>query len=451
MSKHLIIIGGVAAGTKAAAKARREDDSLKITLYTEDKHISYAGCGLPYFISDDIKSKEELLVRSPEDFKSKENINIHIKHRVTSIDPIKKEITVFNIKENLEINDEYDNLVIATGAYPIIPPIKGIDLQNIFTLRTINDAIEIKKLIDQNKVKRATIVGAGLIGLECAEAFAKRGLEVTVIELADQILSPFDKDMVREVQKHCIDKNIRIITSDGVKEFKGSGSVSQVITNNLQINTDIVILSIGVKPNISLASKAGIEIGQSGAIKVNKKMQTNIPNIYAAGDCVESTNLVTQKPTWVPLGSTANKQGRVAAINITGGHSEFSGVLGSLIVKVFDYTAAKTGLSEKEADKFGYDYESIVITGNDKARYYPNCKNITIKLLADKKTKKLLGSQIIGEGIVDKRIDLVAVALSSNEELKNIVNADLAYSPPYSMATDIILIAFNKLLSKLKT
>lgn len=441
MSKHLIIIGAVAAGTKVAAKARRECEELKITVYTAEEYISYAGCGLPYFISDDIKHKGELLVKTVEDFKSKDNITINILSKVTKIDPVKKEVTVLNIKENKEFVDKYDFLLIATGASPIIPALEGIHLKNIFTLRSVSDALNIKNLINTGNIKRAVIIGGGLIGMECTEAFVKRGIEVTVIELVDQILSPLDKDMADIVEKHCSQKGVAFLKSDGVKSFVGdkSGKVCKVITNNNEVEADIVLLSIGIKPNVDIAREAGIEIGITKAIKVNKRMQTNFSDIYAAGDCVESHNMVTNKPIWLPLGSVANKQGRIAAINLTGGNEEFQGVLGSLIAKVFDLTVAKTGLSKKDAIKLGYNYEAVVVTGKD----------MTVKLLVNKDNHRLLGCEIVGESLVDNIIDFIATSITVGMKLEDFISLDLAYKPSSSITIDIILTATTKLKDKL--
>ncbi len=451
MKKHLIIIGGVAAGAKTAAKARRQDENLKITIYTSDKHVSYSGCGLPYYISNTVKSNDELIIRTPQEFKEKQNIDIHTEQLVTRIDPDKKEISIKNLKTNEEYNDKYDYLMISTGAEPFVPPIEGRELKNVFTLRNVTDSIEIKKLIDSGSIKNAVIVGGGLIGLECAEAFKERGLNVTVIELAGQILPLLDTEMAEQVEKHCKEKGINIITGDGVKKITGNskGIVDKVITGNHEIKTDLVLLSIGVRPNTKIAKEAGIELGVAGAIKVNKRMETNIPGIYSAGDCVESTNILTGEAVFTPLGSVANKQARVAAINMLGGHDEFYGVLGTVIVKVFDFNIAKVGLSEKEASDKGLDCLATTIKAKDKAGYYPGAKIITLKMIADKNTRRILGCQVIGEGIVDKRIDVMVTAITGGLTVDDLEQLDLAYSPPYSPAIDIVIVAAGKLVKDL--
>lgn len=453
MTKKLIVIGGVAAGTKIAAKVRRENEGMIIKVFTQDEHISYAGCGLPYYIGDDIKEKQGLLVKTPEDFKLQFNIDVFIRHKVSHINVETKQVTIVNLETNEEFTENFDKLAIATGASPFVPPVEGKNLKNVYNLRNVNDAVAIKDLIDRGKVARVAIIGGGLIGMETAEAFIHRGVEVTVIELSDQILGPIDRELAELAEQHASQKGVKIITGDGVKKLIGdhAGNVCKVVTSQTEIDVDLVLMSIGVRPNTAIAQQAGLEIGETGAIKVNNTMQTSYPDIYSAGDCVESMHLVTGKPTWLPLGSVANKQGRVAALNIAGKTAEFPGVLGSLIVKIFDLNVAKTGLSEKEAKKFGYDYEVVTIKGNDKAGYYPGCKHITIKLIADKQSEKLLGCQIIGEGIVDKRIDVVAMALTAGMTIDTFMDLDLAYAPPYSAAIDVLLVAATKLYEKIYT
>ena len=450
-NKHLIIIGGVAAGMKAAAKARRESPTMKITVVTDEHYISYASCGMPYFIGDIIKDSKKLIIREPPYFKNMLNINVLTRHQATAINTKSKQIKVNDLEKGQELIFNYDRLIIATGAQPIVPPLPGISLGNIFTLRTIADVLMIRTLVDSGNIKNAVVVGGGLIGLEVAENLILRGIKVTVVELLDQILPPLDKDMALIVQKHLMEKGAGVITLDGVKSFEGNDSniVTKVITGKLQIPTDMVILSIGIKPNTRLAQEAGIEIGATRAIKVNERMETNIPGIYAVGDCAETIHLVTGKPVWIALGSTAAKMGRVAAINATGGADTFKGVLGTLIVKIFDLHVGKVGLSEREAIKEGYKIESTIVPALDKAHYYPNAKDIIIKLIADVTTRKLLGAEIIGEGIVDKRIDLVATALTFGATVDQISKLDLAYAPPYAMSMDAIIVAANVLGNKL--
>lgn len=449
--KHLVIIGGVAAGMKAAAKARRESPAMKITVVTDEHYISYAGCGMPYFIGDVIKDSKKLILREPLYFKNIHNIDVLTRHQATAIHTRYKQVTVRDIEKNSDFTLSYDKLIIATGAQPIVPPLTGISLDNIFTLRTVNDALKIRAFVDSGRVKNAVIVGGGLIGLEMVENLILRGIRVTVVELLDQILPPLDKDMALLVQRYVMEKDVEIITSDGVKSFEGnnSGAVTTVITAKRRLPADMVILSIGIRPNTKLAQEAGIEIGATRAIKVNERMETNIPDVYAIGDCAESVHLVTGKPAWIALGSTAAKMGRVAAINATGGNDTFRGVLGTLIVKVFELHAGKVGLSEREAIKEGFQVESAIVPAGDKAHYYPETKDIIIKLIADATTKKLLGAEIIGEGVVDKRIDVIAAALTFGATVDQISKLDLAYAPPYAMSMDAVIVAAHVLGNKL--
>lgn len=450
-SKHLLVIGGVAAGMKAAAKARRESPAMKITVVTDESYISYAGCGMPYFIGDIIKDSKKLILREPLYFKNMHNINVLTRHQATAIHTRTKQVQVKDLEKNSDLTLGYDKLIIATGAQPIVPPLPGVSLGNIFTLRTVNDALKIKACVDSGRVKNAVIVGGGLIGMEMAENLTLRGIKVSVIELLDQILPPLDKDMALLVQKHVMEKGVAVITSDGVKSFEGNshGAVTTVITGRQQLPADMVILSIGIRPNTKLALDAGIEICASRAIKVNDRMETNVPDVYAVGDCAESVHLVTGKPAWIPLGSTAAKMGRVAAINVTGGNDTFQGVLGTLIVKVFELNVGKVGLSEREAMKEGFEVESAIVPAGDKSHYYPETKDILIKLIADKTTKKLLGAEIVGEGVVDKRIDIIATALTFGATVDQISKLDLAYAPPYAMSMDAIIVAANVLGNKL--
>ena len=452
MQKQLIIIGGVAAGTKAAAKARRESPDLKITLYTESRYISYSACGMPYYIENLIKDEKRLIVRTPEYFKEREDIDIHIKHKVTRILPEANKVEVENLETGEKFIDEYSKLLIATGSRAFVPDIEGVKLQNVFVLKDIDDAVEIKKNIKQSK--KVVIVGGGYIGLELLESFKAHDTDLTMIDRSQQILNTFDLDISSHIQNYLIEeKNINIITNESMKRLIGDSKnfVKQIETSEGKlINADMVILALGVRPNIELAKEAGIEIGETGAIKVNERMQTNFPDVFAAGDCVETINIVTDKSVWIPLGSTANKMGRIAAINITGGYEEFKGITGSMVVKIFDYTASKTGLSEKEAKELGYDYVIAILMHRDKSGYMPDAKEITIKMIAEKSSGRILGAQVIGKGDADKRVNVVAAALTANMTVKEFMGIDLTYAPPYSPSIDPILIAAQMLYSKLK-
>ena len=449
--QKLIVIGAVAAGTKAASKAKRENPNLDVKIFTREEHIAYAGCGLPYYIGGIIKEKSELVVRTPEVFKKEQDIDIFIKHEVTKIDTKSKKVYVTNLDTQELLEYEYDKLVIATGASPIKPPLENIDLKNIFTLRSVTDAFEIRDLVDNRKVRKAVVVGGGFIGLEVAENLKHRNIDVTLIELAPHVLPPFDEEIALLAQAHMVDKGINIITSEKVLGFEGKNEVSKVKSTAGDFDADIVVLSIGVRPNVKLAVDAGIELGVTGAIKVDKYMQTNIKDVFAVGDCAENMNLVTNLPAWYPMGSTSNKTGRIAGNNVVNSDNmdSLEGVLGTTIVKLFDISAAKTGLSERDARKAGMDIETILVPATDKAHYYPGNKPIITKLIVEKTTHKILGAEIIGSGVVDKPIDIIATAMTLNAKIEDLTKLDLAYAPPFSMAMSSTIMAANVMLNKL--
>ncbi|MFQ5713373.1 MAG: FAD-dependent oxidoreductase [Candidatus Scalinduaceae bacterium] len=450
--KRIVIIGAVASGTKTAAKARREDPYAKITLVTEETEISYASCGTPYFISDKIKDSQSLIVREPDFFRKMLNIDVLIEHRAESIDPETKKVEITNLKTNQILTLSYDRLVLAVGASPNIPEFKGVQYGHIFTLHNIPSAIKIKSLIQQKRVKNALIVGGGFIALEMAESLISYGIKTRMIIRRDQILSNFDKEIALLVQNYIKTKGVQVLWEDEVRKFEADtdGNVANVITKKQTVPAEFVLLATSIRPNVQLANKAGIEIGQTGAIKVNEKLETNIPDLYAVGDCVETMHLITGKPVWIPLATTSNKHGRVAGINITGGNDTFPGILGTFVVKVFDWTVAKTGLSEKEAIKNGFETESIIVPYNDKAHYYPGSKRIIVKLIAEKRSGLLLGAEIVGDGVVDKRIDVIASAMTGKATIEQLSKYDLSYAPPYSSPMGPVITAANVLRNKLE-
>jgi len=452
MKEKVIVIGAVAAGTKSAAKARRDNPDLEITIFTEEKYISYAGCGLPYYLSGVVKRREQLFARTPAYFKKIMNIGIFTEHHVSKINPDKKTVTVINLKDKKETEHCFDKLVIATGSKAIRPKIPGIDLKNIFQLKTVEDAIAIRELIESGKVKNVVIVGGGYIGLEAAENLIEKDLNVAIVELKDQLIPSFDKDVALNVEKYLKEKGVKVFTQDQAIEFIGNSKdeVIKVKTKNNEFPAELVLVAIGIFPNTKIAEEAGIELGPTKAIKVNEKLQTNYPYIYAAGDCVETIQLVTGKPVWVPLGSTANKQGRVVGANIAGGDERFSGILGTAIFKVFDWNIGITGLTERTAKNEGFDIESAIVPVNDKAHYYPGGKNINIKLIAEKKSGRVLGAQIWGEGTVDKAIDTIATAITFKATVNDLLSLDLCYAPPYSPVLGPVIVVANVLQNKLQ-
>ena len=448
----IVIIGGVAAGAKAAAKSRRELPDAEINLYTDDTHISYSACGLPYYIEGNFEDYRLLLVRSPEEFEEK-NIHIHLKHRVAKIIPESKQILVQNLDTQKAFLTEYDKLIIATGARPIVPKIKNVNLPDVFTLRRIEDGIAIKE--KALKSKHATIVGAGYIGMELLEAFVRQNLHVTVCEYSPQIMNFFDEDMSKliEEQLKSISKGrFDLYTSELVTEFSGDTTgVNGVRTGSgREFQTDMVVLCAGVTPNVEIAQEAGIELGITGAISVNERMETSIKDIYACGDCVESNLVVSNSKIWVPLGSTANKQGRTAAINACGGEDKFSGVLGSAVTRCLNLTMSMTGLTERKAELLGYKPISVTVTKNDKVGYMPDVNNITLKLVADYESGQILGAQAVGAGDADKRINALTAALLAKMTVTEFYKNDLTYAPPYSPTIDPLLNAAQILAGKIK-
>lgn len=438
---RIAVIGGVAAGTSAAAKARRTDKDAEIVIFEKGTDISYGGCGLPYYISDVIKKREDLIAFTAEEFEEKYGVEVKIKHEVTDIDAEAKKLTYKNLENSEEKSYKFDKLVIATGATPIKPPFKGVDLENVFTLRNVNNGDAIKTAVHSEEVKDAVIIGAGLIGLEMAESFSEAGLNVKVIELMPQVLPPFSEDMAGLVEKELKENGVEVILDDGVDYFKGNEKLQSVVTQSgREFKADIALLSIGVKANTKLAEKAGIEIGETGAIQVNKKMETNLKDIYAAGDCAESVNILTGEPAWVPLGSTANKMGRVAGENAAGGSYEHNGIIKTGINKLFNLAAARTGLSEEEAKDNGFDVFSTKIKARNHAGYYPGAEPIHLKGVFAKEDGRLLGAEVVGGEGSDKRIDVLVTAVQGTMTASDLFQLDLAYAPPYSGAKDAVAI-----------
>ncbi len=437
----IAVIGGVAAGTSAAAKARRKNKDAEIVLFERDEDISYAGCGLPYYISGVVENREKVVINTAEEFGKKYNVDLRTSHEVLNIDKENKKLKYKDLNTSKTDEYSYDKLIITTGATPILPPIPGHELENILPLRTVGDADKIKEVLTNKDINKATIVGAGLIGLEMAESFKESGLEVTVIEKLPHVLPIISDDMSEIVENHLKENDVNLITGDGVKEFSGNKEVKKVITeNDKEIESDLVLMSIGVKPNVELAKKAGIEIGETGAIAVNEKMETSVKDIYAAGDCAESKDLITNKAAWVPLGSTANKQGRTAGENAAGGNYSHKGILKTGITKVFDLTVARTGLLENEAKENGYEVVKVKIKAPDHAGYYPDVKPLEIEGIFDKNSNEIIGATVIGENGADKRIDVLNTAIYSGLTANDLFQVDLAYAPPYSTSKDAVAV-----------
>ena len=447
----VLIIGGVAAGAKAAAKLKRLKPDFEIIIYTQEKYVSYSACGMPYYISNTVRDIEKLIVRTVDEFE-KSGVQVKIKHCVQKIIPETKQLLIKNLETDEDFYDNYDKLLIATGAETYVPFIKNYNLENVYCLRTLNDAKKIKARLKQ--CEKATIVGGNYIGTELLESFIKQHVSTTLIELHPTLMKFFDPDMgqlITDNIKSMYPGTSKIYTGDTVIELNKVDDNIQVLTKNgLKFLADMVILATGVRPCVRLAKDAGIEIGVTGAIKVNNRMQTTTPDIWAAGDCAEKFNLVSKKNVWVPLGSTAAKEGRIAAFSMAGIEEEvFEGILGSIVLKYFDFTMALTGLTEFQAKEAGFNVFASTITKPDKSGYMPTVKNITLKMIVDKDSQRILGSQIIGFGDADKRINTLGTAIQSEYTLREMVNHDITYSPPLSSSVDPIITAAQVLLDKL--
>ncbi len=430
--QKIIVIGAVAAGTSAAAKARRNDEHAQITIYEKDIHISYSGCGMPYYIGGEVDSVDSLTPRTPAFFKKKYNIDVKTGFEVLSINAEKQELQVKELSTGETFTDSYDKLVISTGAVPAKPPVKGIDAENVFFLRNIRDAIGIKNYITNKKPKTALIAGTGFIGFEVLENLLHLDIEVSIVELANKITPNLDADMATFLEGELAKKGIKVKKECGISEIKNG---TAILTDGTEQACDMVILSTGVKPNVELAKNAGVTLGETGAIAVDEKMQTNVPNIYACGDCIETFSVITGKATYRPLGSTANKTGRIAGDSLTGGTLTYKGNLGTGIFKLFDLTVASTGLNESEAIANGYEVEVCHNIKPSKPDYMGG-KEMVIKGIADKKTGRLLGVQIVGFDGVDKRIDVFATLITYKASVDELFHLDLAYAPPFSTTKD---------------
>jgi len=451
---RVVIIGGVAAGPKAASKITRLMPDAEVTILQKGEFLSYAGCGLPYYVSGEVKEQKNLMdtpagaVRDPVFFQNVKNVKVVNRTEAVEIDRPRKRVKARVLSSGQELWFDYDRLLIATGAFPIVPRIPGVDKKGVFTLHSVEDAEGIKALVAQDKARDVVIIGGGLIGVEMTEALAEHGCRVTVVEMLPQILTILDPDIARLLQQYMESKGVRILTETKALAIEGAPGADDhaafVQTNAGRLPVDMVILSVGVRPEVALAKQAGLAIGEkTGAISVDDHLHTSDPDIYAAGDCVELFDRLTGQPCYVPLGSTANKQGRVAAVNMCGGDEKFQGVIGSSVCKVFDYCVARTGLTEKAARALGYDLLTAYAPGPDRAHYLSSAKPLLMKLIADKATSRLLGVQAIGPGDGAKRIDVAATAITAGMTLEDVANLDLSYAPPYSPAMDNLITAAN--------
>ena len=440
--QKLVIVGGVAGGASAAAKARRCSEDVEIIMYEKDRDISYANCGLPYYLSGVIKKREDLLITSPALFRRRFRVEARTRREVTRIKREQKTVVIRHLETGSLEEETYDRLVLAPGSRAVVPKVPGVDLPPVFTLKTLDDTDRIFRFLEANNPRRAVVVGGGLIGVEALENLVLRGLETTVVEFAPQMLTFLDWEMAEIVRRHVEAKGVRLHLSEGLKAVeKHDGAFVVKTDHDRTIPADLVLMAVGIRPSVELAREAGLVIGATGGIKVNEYMQTSDPEIFAAGDCVETINLVTGKPTLTPMGSAANKQGRAAGANALGRSLAVKGFLGTVIVKVFDLTVAKTGLSEREAVDEGFSPLVTYVHPGHHAGYFPGAKTLNIKTVADEKSERLLGAQVIGEAGVDKRIDVFATALYNRMTQEDLLQLDLAYAPPYSAARDPVIIA----------
>ena len=438
----VVIVGGVAGGATAAARIRRLDEQAEIVVFERSGYISYANCGLPYYIGDVITDPEELTLQTPESFFSRFRVDMKVRHEVTAIHPERKTVSVKNLETDEVFEESYDKLILSPGAKPTQPRLPGVGIDKLFTLRTVEDTFRIKEYINQNHPKSAVLAGGGFIGLELAENLRELGMDVTIVQRPKQLMNPFDADMASMIHSEMRKHGVKLALGYTVEGFEErNGGVDVLLKDNAPLHADMVVLAIGVTPDTALAREAGLELGIKGSIVVNDRMETSVPDIYAAGDAVQVKHYVTGEDALISLAGPANKQGRIIADNICGGDSRYLGSQGSSVIKVFDMTAATTGINETNARKAGLDIDTVILSPMSHAGYYPGGKVMTMKVVFEKGTYRLLGAQIVGYDGVDKRIDVLATAIHAGLKATQLKDLDLAYAPPYSSAKDPVNMA----------
>ena len=437
----VIIIGGVAGGATAAARLRRLDEKAEIVLFERGEYISYANCGLPYYIGDKITDSEELTLQTPESFNSRFNVDVRVQNEVLAINRAKKTVIVQDLKIGKQYEESYDFLILSPGAAPVKPPIQGVDSERVFTLRNIPDTFAIKDFINRKKPQTAVVVGGGFIGIEMAENLYAAGLKVTIVEMTNQLLAPLDYDMACAVHRHVRSKGVGLLLGNAVQTITDTGQTLKITLNDSQIEADMLLMSVGVKPESTLAQQAGLTLNERGYIVTDEAMKTSDPSIYAVGDAVEITDFVSQSKNTVPLAGPANKQGRIAADRICGIKSHYTGTQGSSVVQVFDMTVATTGLNEKTAKRFDVKYEKSFTVSGSHAGYFPGSFNMIIKTLFNPENGKITGVQIVGMKGVDKRCDVIATAIRFGATATDLTRLELCYAPPYSSAKDPVNMA----------
>ena len=438
----VVIIGGVAGGATAAARIRRLDENAEIIVYERSGYISYANCGLPYYIGGVITDPQDLTLQTPENFFQRFRINIHVHHEAAAIFPEKKTISVRNLETGEEFEESYDKLLLSPGAKPAQPRLPGTDIDKLFTLRTVEDTLRIKEYIDKHHPKSAVLAGGGFISLETAENLRELGMEVTIVQRPRQLMNPFDPDMAAFIHAEMRRNGVKLALGHTVEGFEEKdGGVTVLLKDEPPLYADMVVMAIGVTPDTHLAKEAGLKLGIKDSILVNSRMETSVPDIYAVGDAVQVKHYVTEQDALIALAGPANKQGRIAADNICGGHSQYLGSQGSSVIKVFDMTAASTGVNETNAEKAGLDVDKVILSPMNHAGYYPGGRLMTVKIVFEKETYRLLGAQIVGYEGVDKRIDVLSTAIHARLTAVQLKDLDLAYAPPYSSAKDPVNMA----------
>lgn len=434
--RKILIVGGVAGGATAAARLRRMDENCEIILFEKGEYISFANCGLPYYIGGEIRKKSALTLQTPQSFHLRFDVDVRTYSEVISIERKAKSVQVRNLQSGEVYSESYDKLLLSPGAAPIIPPIEGIRSKRVFTLRNIPDTYKIKDYIDRQKPRTVAVVGGGYIGVEMAENLHNAGIAVILIEMQNQVIAPLDFDMACDVHRHMESKGVKLMLNSTVRSVKEMPDGLSVVLDSGEISADMLIMAIGVRPDTAIARDAGIEINERGAIIVDDSMQTSDHNIYAVGDAVEVTDFITRQKTVIPLAGPANKQGRIAADNICGIRSSYDGTQGSAILKVFDMTVATTGINEKNAKRLSLNYDKSFTYSASHASYYPGAENMSIKTIFEKNTGKILGAQIVGFQGSDKRCDVMATAIHFGATASDLTKLELCYAPPYSSAKD---------------
>lgn len=444
----VLALGGVAAGTKIAAKLMRENRGCEVTVLNKGAHISYAGCGLPYYVGHVIEEKEQLIVNTPQKYEKLTGVHVRTETEAVKVDPENKKVTAVHVKTGEETEFTYDKLVISVGASPVRPPIDGCDLEHVFFVRTPDDAIKIREAVDTGKIKNAVVVGAGYIGLEIAENLKRMGVLPVVLDMAPHAFPGFDPEMAEYAQRKLLESGISVVTGVAVTGIEGNGRVEKVLTDQHAYRADMVVLSAGIRPNTSFLEGIGLEMFK-GTILTNAKGETNLPDIYAAGDCAMVRHALTKKPAWSPMGSTANISGRLIAQNINGADFTYRGVLGTAVCKLPKLNAGRTGLTEAQASAEGFDPVSVIAIVDDKAHYYPGAGSFIIKMIADRTSRRFLGVQAFGPGAVDKIVDIAVTGIMLKGTLQDLADLDLAYAPPFSTAIHPFAHALNILMNKI--